>query len=175
MTGCGNKEAPEEKKAASKVVPPANPAPEGTFTFDEVLARAKSEEPFYTGLNRLLLTRSVLFALDTAEAPEVDAEGTPQKFSIKVMKAPEGSKDAAFIFSSKEALALAGEQFGWEKNEKGMYGFAAMGGKDAFRVLQSNGYERVILDAASPNAHMFGSSEVAALAAGELPPFRKSA
>ncbi len=182
--GCGKNAADNAKKEATTPAAPAAPAAQAmqakagqeTFNFREILARAREEERFFSGLCRLLLTRSVLFALDTQETkPEVDDKGNPTKFSIKVLKpAEDKGPGAALIFSSKESLAAAGDKFSWAKNEKGMYSFASVNGQAAFRILKDNGYSQVILDSASPTPLMLNPAEIQSLADGKIPPFHKA-
>ncbi len=173
QTGCGKKKEPQPKGAAQVNAPQSQAAANG-YTFDQILAGAVQEEKFFSSLCRLVLTRSVLFAVDGPAA-----EGTPtankEKFSIKILK-KEGSagQGIAMIFSSKEALVASGEKFGWQKDQKGAYRFAAMKGPAAFKVLKANGYQSAVLDAANPKAFVFSAAQMAALADGQVPPFHAS-
>ncbi|MBP9865097.1 MAG: SseB family protein [Candidatus Omnitrophica bacterium] len=177
-TGCGKKsntdsDSPSLAVSSNRSLEEA--VPQGKYTFDEVLARSVQEEKFFSSLCRLLLTRSVLFALDNPAAAEASA-GSKGKISIKIMKRDDSTGPGiAMLFSSKAALAAAGEKFEWQKNTKGMYSFAAMNGKAAFQVLQANGYRGVVLDAASPNAFTFSEAQMAVLASGQIPLFYDAA
>lgn len=161
------------RPAAVQANLPGKVAPAETFTFEAVLTRAAAEEKFFSGLCRLLLTKSVLFALDAPPpAADVKAPAKTEKLSVKILKKKDSEGlGMGMIFSSKDALAAAGEKSGWKKNEKEMYDFAAMNGQAAFRVLKANGYQNVVLDAASPHAFIFNTAQMAALADGKIPPF----
>jgi len=170
-TGCGKK-AEQAPAATVKPSEQAQAVSAGQYTFEEVLSRAAGEESFFTSLCRLVLTRSVLLAVDSPPA-----EGSPEaqvtKLSIKILKNEESQElGAAMLFSSEPALVAAGEKFGWKKNKKGAYSYAAVKGQAVFRILRENGYKSVVLDSASPHLFMFNADQVSALADGKIPAFQ---
>lgn len=173
--GCGRKKTEEQKeKAATPQAAVTSQTTENAVVpFSDMLEKASTDEVYFAGICRLLLTRSVLLALDSSKAPELDKEkNTPKKISIKVLKKTgDTGSGTVLLFSGKQALAQAGEKLNWPKNEKGMYGFAALKGQELFKVLQSNGYHSAILDAADAHALNLGEKDIEALSQGKQPVF----
>ena len=184
--GCGRKpqakktEKPEAPAAAQPAAPsgqaPAASAKGTTMSFSEMLARAQTDDSYFTAVSRLLVTRSILLPLDSSKTPP-EAAGSdakaPKKISIKVLKKKgETGTGDALLFSGKNALAMAGEKLGWPKNDKGMYSFAAMNGQAVFRVLAANGYKKAILDVADPHPLLLIEKDISTLAEGQIPDFR---
>ena len=163
--GCGKKPEADKNKA-----PAAAAKPE--MTFESLLERAGTDESYFTGVSRLLVSRSVLLPLDQVPEPSTDGSQQPRKISIKVLKEKEKEgPGTALVFSGKQSLGQAGDKLGWPKNDKGMYSFAAMNGQAAFRVLQANGYHRVILDVAGAFPLVLEDAAIKDLAEGKIPAF----
>lgn len=176
--GCGKKsktEAGADANAKAPLSTPKAPAADAVkpapVSFSEMLQKASTDEDSFKNICQLLLARSVLLPLD--HVPEVTDAGTqPKKISIKILK--EKDKDGqgtALIFSGKEALTKAGDKLAWTKNDKGVYDFAGMNGRAVFRVLQGNGYHKVVLDVASENPLVFDDRRLKDLAEGKIPAF----
>ncbi len=173
--GCGKKPKTgnNNKTPPAPTAPAVIPAAKNTVIFRDLLQKAAADESSFSGVCRFLLARSVLLPLERLPAPE--AGGTniqPKKISIKVLKEKDKKgTGTALVFSGKESLAQAGDNLAWAKNGKGMYSFAAMNGQTVFRVLQANGYHRVILDVASTHPLVFNDASLKDLAQGKIPAF----
>ena len=172
LPGCGKKK--QETASPAPANTSAQPAQSQKMSFDELMARAHVEEAYFTGLCRLLMTRQILLALDNPEALKDGQK--PTQVQIKILPPNEISKKgSALIFSGTGALAQAGQQLNWTKNEKGMYSYAALTGQALFSALQSNGYDAAVLDIVSPSAHAFGPEDIKTLAEGNIPDFKAPA
>ncbi len=171
LPGCGKKKPEAPPQAANTA---AQPAQSQKIRFEDLMARAHVDEAYFTGLCRLLLTRQILLAIENPEAAQGDKK--PTQFQIKILPPNEVSKKGtALIFSGTQSLAAAGQRLNWQKNEKGMYSYAALTGQALFRALLTNGYDAAVLDIVSPQAFAFGPAALKILAEGNLPAFEAPA